>query len=206
MCSLSILRFITSAHDAPYVFASVPHHSPAAMTEHEAKQQVKDEKEFYGHLASYLVCNAAFVAMSLATGTYWFIFPFFFWGIGLANHASRVFGLPGRGGEWEDRRMRELLGRDETQAGLDALRKQLHRLEHGERTSEQTEESEAVRLRRRIENLEAIVTSRDWDLLDDNFRRPTTSEEIATPESLLNDVPDAEDHADRTERLARRVR
>lgn len=166
------------------------------MTEQEAREQVQNERSFYGHLAAYLICNAAFVAMSLATGTYWFIYPLFFWGIGLANHAARVFGLPGRGGAWEERRMQELLGQEETQAGLDALREQLHRLERGERT----DESEAANLRRRIENLEAIVTSRDWDLLDADYRR-------ADSESLLDGLPDSEeDSAERTERLARRVR
>lgn len=169
------------------------------MTEQEAKKQVKDEKEFYGHLATYLVCNAAFVAVCLATSTYWFIFPLFFWGIGLANHAARVFGLPGRGGAWEERRIQELLGQERTEAGLDALREQLRRLERGERLTEETDGSETANLRRRIENLEAIVTSRDWDLLDEDYRRPESG-------SLLDGVPDAEDSADRTERLARRVR
>jgi len=173
------------------------------MTDQEAKEQVKEEKEFYGHLATYLVCNAAFVAMGLATGTYWFIYPIFFWGIGLASHAANVFGLPGRGGTWEERRMQELLGREKTEAGLDALREQLRRLERGERMAEQTDDSESARLRRRIENLEAIVTSRDWDLLDEDFRRADSAD--STP--LLNDVLDTEDDsAERTERLARRVR
>jgi hypothetical protein len=176
------------------------------MTEQEAQRKVKDEREFYGHLATYLVCNLAFIALGLATGTYWFIYPLFFWGIGVASHASQVFGLPGLGGSWEQRRMQELLGQEETQQGLDALREQLRRLERGERTSEQAEESEAARLRRRIENLEAIVTSRDWDLLDADYRRPDRSEDSAEPRSLLDDIPDAEDRADRTERLARRVR
>jgi hypothetical protein len=173
------------------------------MTEEEAREQVQNERSFYGHLATYLVCNAAFVALSLSTGTYWFIFPLFFWGIGVANHASRVFGLPGRGGAWEERRMQELLGREKTEAGLDALREQLRRLERGERIAEQTDDSESARLRRRIENLEAIVTSRDWDLLDADFRRADSAD--STP--LLNDVLDTEDDsAERTERLARRVR
>ena len=99
--------------------------------------------------------------------------------------------------------MQELLGREKTEAGLDALREQLRRLERGERIAEQTDDSESARLRRRIENLEAIVTSRDWDLLDADFRRADSAD--STP--LLNDVLDTEDDsAERTERLARRVR
>lgn len=174
------------------------------MTEQEAREQVQNERSFYGHLAAYLVCNVAFVAMSLATGTYWFIYPLFFWGIGLGSHAAEVFGLPGRGGAWEERRMQELLGQEETQAGLDALRDQLRRLERGERLADKTDGSETAILRRRIENLEAIVTSRDWDLLEAEYRRSESG-------SLLDGVPSAEspdaaDSAERTERLARRVR
>jgi hypothetical protein len=169
------------------------------MTEQEAKKQVKKEKEFYGHLAAYLICNLAFVAMSLATGTYWFIFPLFFWGIGLGNHATQVFGLPGKGTDWEERRMRELLGQEETQAGLDALRDQLRRLERGERATDRAEETETAALRRRIENLEAIVTSRDWDLLDDEYRPPQ-------PALDLDTLPEGKGTAQRAERLARRVR
>ena len=169
------------------------------MTEQEAKKQVKKEKEFYGHLAAYLICNLAFVAMSLATGTYWFIFPLFFWGIGLGNHATQVFGLTGKGTDWEERRMRELLGQEETQAGLDALRDQLRRLERGERATDRAEETETAALRRRIENLEAIVTSRDWDLLDDEYRPPQPALDLET-------LPEGKGTAQRAERLARRVR
>jgi hypothetical protein len=165
------------------------------MTEHEAKQQVKNEKEFYGHLASYLICNVMFVALSIASGGFWFIFPMLGWGVGLGSHAAKVFGLPGKGGDWEERRMRELLGQEETQAGLDALRTQLRRLERGERVADRADDSETAALRRRIENLEAIVTSRDWDLLDEEYR-PTLD---------LERLPDADD-ASRAEHLARRVR
>ena len=124
------------------------------------------------------------------------MFPILGWGIGLASHAANVFGLPGKGNDWEQRRMRELLGQEETQAGLDALRAQLRRLERGERPADRAEESETARLRRRVENLEAIVTSRDWDLLDEGYR----------PALDLDAVSEQEDGADRAERLARRVR
>lgn len=170
---------------------------PSAMTEKEAKKQVKEEKEFFGHLASYLICNTMFVALSLFTGGYWFIFPLLGWGIGLASHATRVFGVPGKGSGWEERRMQELLGQEETQASLDALRDQLRRLERGKRTG--TDESpEVARLLRRIENLEAIVTSRDWDLLEEGYRSPA-------PALDLDGLPEPSDDAEHAERLARRV-
>lgn len=165
------------------------------MTEQEARKQLKKEKDFYVHLATYLVMNILFVAMSLFSGSYWFVFPLLGWGAGLASHAVEVFGLPGKGGDWEARRMRELLGQEETQAGLDALRDQLRRLERGERNAK-GEDAGVARLLRRVENLEAIVTSRDWDLLDADHR----------PALDLDALPEPEDAADRAERLARRVR
>jgi hypothetical protein len=168
------------------------------MTEAEAKKQVKEEKEFFGHLASYLICNTFFIGLSLFTGGYWFIYPLLGWGIGLASHATRVFGVPGKGGDWEHRRMQELLGQEETQASLDALRTQLRRLEHGESNTADAS-PEVARLLRRIENLEAIVTSRDWDLLDEDYRAPI----LDAPAEPLDET---EGGAGRAEHLARRVR
>ena len=50
-------------------------------------------KDFYDHLAIYLVVNAALCALDVLTGTdkllfYWVLGG---WGIGLAAHALRVF-------------------------------------------------------------------------------------------------------------------
>jgi len=41
---------------------------------------------------------------------WWFYWPLLGWGIALAAHAYRVFGLSSRfGPEWEERKVRELM-------------------------------------------------------------------------------------------------
>ena len=93
------------------------------MTEEQARTQAKRERGFYGHLASYLICNAFFVALNLfaSPGEIWFIFPMLGWGVGLASHAVSVFGLPGRGAGWEEQRVRELMGEEGSTARLKSL-------------------------------------------------------------------------------------
>jgi hypothetical protein len=59
------------------------------------------------------------------------------------------------------------------------------------------------RLQRRIEHLEAIVTSRDWDLLDAPARTPAAP----APRLALEEEPPAEESPEaRAARLARRLR
>lgn len=64
----------------------------------EAREQYKARKRsgFYHHLRSYLIVNAALMALDLlVSGGTWFYFPLIGWGIGLAFHASNAFN-PGR--------------------------------------------------------------------------------------------------------------
>ncbi len=169
------------------------------MDEGKARKQVRREREFYGHLASYLICNAFFVVLNLLTspGAIWFVFPMLGWGIGLAAHAASVFGLPGRGRDWEARRVRDLMG---AEASADSLRSLVDE-EFARRAPPavaRTPEAEAARLRERIEHLEAIVTSRDWDMLDG------ASPATPTPAEHLPDDPETAEV--RAARLARRVR
>jgi hypothetical protein len=92
----------------------------------------------------------------------------------------------GTSSEWEERRVRELMMQDRDYLTADDLEQRLRR------RSVSTEPVDTERLVRRIEHLETIVTSRDWD-------------HVSTPESdaLSSEQPDdAEEAAD----LARRVR
>jgi hypothetical protein len=60
----------------------------------EASKRVKAKKDFYVHLAVYLVVNAFLViiwAYPAGGGYHWFIFPLGGWGIGLIFHALDVF-------------------------------------------------------------------------------------------------------------------
>ncbi|NNF58924.1 MAG: 2TM domain-containing protein [Rhodothermaceae bacterium] len=173
------------------------------LTEEEARERIETEKEFYGHLAIYLVVNMMLMALNLLTSPrdIWFIFPLMGWGIGLVAHATSVFGLPGMGRAWEDRRARELTGQDTEATSLERLRILLDEELDERAVPSATEQQSAERLQRRIEHLEAIVTSRDWEAME-------TPPPQAAPRLTLPDEGRDEEEAPeaRAARLARRVR
>ena len=80
----------------------------------KAKQRVKEIKEFYGNLISYCVVIPFLIFINYYTfwGFQWFWFPLFGWGIGLTIHGFSVFGY---GSEWEERKIKELMEKDQQQ-------------------------------------------------------------------------------------------
>jgi len=125
-----------------------------------ADRYIRRLEGFYAHLASYVAVNALLVGINLFTSSdvFWAIWPILGWGVKVAGHAVAVFGVPGRA-DWRERTRTAFLRR------------------HGARpTEENTATSlsseppanETERLRRRVEHLEAIVTSVDWDLVLDS--------------------------------------
>ena len=79
----------------------------------KARKRVKDKKEFYEHLYTYLGMAAFFFLLNMFTGGYmWFYWPMLGWGIGLIFHYINVFGVPGVGQldeNWEQRELRKEL-------------------------------------------------------------------------------------------------
>lgn len=110
------------------------------MDEAQARKRVRELKEYYGHLTSYVIVNASLFVLNLLTspGQWWFWLPLMGWGIGFGIHTVRVFGFFGVGGtDWEEQKVQELMGQTATQDELE-------------------------RLSRRIEDLSVLVTSRRW--------------------------------------------
>lgn len=171
------------------------------MTEQEAHEQAKKEAEFYTHLATFLVTMAGLTVVNLLTspGHLWVLYALFGWGIGIANHASEVFGL-GRGSNWQQRRVQELMDREPSETRLRALLDE----ELDARALPAGEPQDVDRLQRRIEHLEAIVTSRDWD----EIALDTAPSPLApAPQLDLDELADAPESAEaEAARLARRVR
>jgi len=65
----------------------------------QAKKRVQARKEFFIHLAVYIVVNIMLVliwAFPGGRGFPWFIFPLGGWGIGLLSHGLRVFVFEGK--------------------------------------------------------------------------------------------------------------
>ena len=169
----------------------------AAMAEKKARKRVEQEKGFYSNLATYIVVIAGLAALNLFTspGHWWFVYPMLGWGIGVASHAASVFGMPGLGRSWEERRLQELTGQGVSEARL----RQVLDETLDERAVPAGAPQTADRLQRRIEHLEAIVTSRDWETV-------ASLPESAPLSGALDALADEETAADQAARLARRVR
>ena len=77
-----------------------------------AKKQVNDIKDFYGNLLSFLVVMPILVFINYKThwDFKWFIFPLVGWGLGLALQAFTTFGY---GKTWEERKIQELMEKEE---------------------------------------------------------------------------------------------
>jgi len=82
----------------------------------EAKESVKELKDFYRNLMTYVAINILLIIINLVTspGSYWFYWVTIFWGIGLVLHASKVFILKGRflGKEWEERKIKKMMEKE----------------------------------------------------------------------------------------------
>ena len=86
----------------------------------KAKKRVDDIKGFYSHLLVYIFVNLFLILLNLISsrGHYWFWWPLMGWGIGLVAHGVSVFGIRGMfGPEWEERKIREIMEKDERRQG-----------------------------------------------------------------------------------------
>ncbi len=68
-------------------------------------------KVFYIHASLFIGVNVLLAIIDLASGGgQWFYWSLIGWGTGLAVHAATVY-MPFFGDEWEELKIRELLGR-----------------------------------------------------------------------------------------------
>lgn len=80
-----------------------------------AKERVEEIKGFYVHLFIYIVINIGLILIDVLTSPFhlWFYWPLLGWGIGIAAHATSVFGIKGvLGKEWEERKIKEIMNKD----------------------------------------------------------------------------------------------
>lgn len=79
-----------------------------------ARKKVGEMREFYGHLATYVVVISGLILLNLLTSSFpWVLFAMLGWGIGLFFHAMEVFGdrfFLGR--DWEERKIQEIMARE----------------------------------------------------------------------------------------------
>ncbi len=76
-----------------------------------AYKRVKEIKGFYGNLISYCLVIPLLIFINLKTSPeyHWFWWPMLGWGIGVISHGLQVFGI---GKNWEDRKIKELMEKD----------------------------------------------------------------------------------------------
>lgn len=76
-----------------------------------ARERVKRKKKFFNHLKSYVIINVVFALLTLMDGDPFGFLPVtLLWGMGLAFHYVKVFGIPGTNiltPEWEDEEIRK---------------------------------------------------------------------------------------------------
>ena len=113
------------------------------MDQEQARKRIKELKDFYAHIASYVVVHIFLIGLNFfVTSDYpWVLYSLGGWGIGLAIHAFEVFGTSS---DWEERKMQELTGWRDTQDELE-------------------------RLRERTEVLVSILANVNWERIDPEF-------------------------------------
>ena len=81
---------------------------------YRAKKRVEEIKGFYGNLTSYclVIPFLIFINYSTSWDFQWFWFPMFGWGMGVIIHGFTVFGY---GKTWEERKIKEILEKEEQQ-------------------------------------------------------------------------------------------
>ena len=88
--------------------------APLTHEEQSAIEYVKDIKDFYSHLISYVGFITFLAIINLLTSPeyYWFIWPALGWGIGIISHALSIFEIVNFfSPEWEKKQVEKRLGR-----------------------------------------------------------------------------------------------
>lgn len=85
-----------------------------AKAYYRAKKRVEELKGFYGNIISYccIIPFLVFINLKFSPGFQWFWFSALGWGFGVAMHAFKVFGYSS---DWEERKIREILEKDNKQ-------------------------------------------------------------------------------------------
>lgn len=85
----------------------------------EAKERVEELKEFYTHLATFIIINIFLAGVNYYSNRWsypWFLWVTGGWGIGLVFDFLKTFRLnPIFNKDWEEHKIREYMKKDESQ-------------------------------------------------------------------------------------------
>jgi hypothetical protein len=157
------------------------------MTRREAKgvlstfkDRMETLKRFYLHAAGFVATNLVIITINITVGAQAgpiAMLPLMAWTPVLFMHARRVFGPKGaKTREWEERMLYELMHGEELPEGPITLAQATEKLKISAAT-----EPDSARLQKRIEHLEAIITSEQWE-------SPAELEPEGAPEKRRNSV------------------
>ena len=140
------------------------------MTRQEAKgllssfkDRLQSVKRFYLHLAGYLTANVSFFWLNVFEGPDGpvVLLPVTIWGLLLLYHAKQVFGRKGEKTKaWEERMIYELMHGEEMPEDKALL------IQEAVRHLVALPDASVENLQKRIQNLEAIITSQQWEDLE----------------------------------------
>lgn len=77
----------------------------------QAKKQVKEIKDFYSHLITYIcvISFLVFINLKYTPNHLWFYWPMLGWGVGLLFHGLRAFDFTFMSRGWEEKKIREFM-------------------------------------------------------------------------------------------------
>ncbi len=76
-----------------------------------AKERVKEIKDFYSHLFTYIcvISFLGFINLKYSPDHLWFYWPMLGWGIGLLFHGLKAFDFTFMSKNWEEKKIREYM-------------------------------------------------------------------------------------------------
>lgn len=146
------------------------------MNEQQARERIKELRDYYGHLTAYVAVNLMLLTINLLSSPdhLWFLYPLLGWGIGMAIHTGEVFWT---GASWEQRKLEELTGLQRTQADL-------------------------KRLSERTDALVTVLASVDWNQIDPELVH--TRDALTRAQARLRDI-EADHDADQQVQVEREI-
>lgn len=79
-----------------------------------ARKRVEELRDFYSHLAVYLLVNLGLFMINMATNrqVLWFFWPLIGWGLAVLIHGTTVLLEGPFGQRWEERKTRQLMEKE----------------------------------------------------------------------------------------------
>lgn len=95
--------------------------TPSSFRYENARKRLDNLKGLYWSIISYVIVIPALLILNYKTSWdahKWFVYPMFFWGMGILFQVYEVYGNGKFGKSWEDRKMKEFMEEEQNQTNL----------------------------------------------------------------------------------------